>query len=144
MKNHNPSYEPQMLGKVLVVLQNHENASDTWKPFSAAAGSDVFSRASKQVLTGSLWLVSLFSGCAHEEIPTAAEGAGGCCVISKVQCFSQHFCKRKQIQVKTQPINGQQKGANSGEWWARLWMCKKAAWRHVEISAWILVFCKRN
>lgn len=42
MKNYNPGYEPQMLGKVLVVFQNHKNASDALKPFSAAAGSDVF------------------------------------------------------------------------------------------------------
>lgn len=45
-KNYNPSYQPQMLGKVLVAFQSetHENASDAPKPVSAACGEgwDVF------------------------------------------------------------------------------------------------------
>lgn len=73
MKNYNPSCEPQMLGKVLVVLQNDENASDVWKPFSAAAGSNVFCQCFHAGVDWKFMAgIPFVSLCGAGEIPTAA------------------------------------------------------------------------
>lgn len=79
-----------MLGKVLVVFQNenHKNASDASKPFSAAAGSNVFCRCFHtgidwKVMAGAPLLAPLVRGWDKPQgCKTAPEGAGGCALAT--------------------------------------------------------------